>query len=174
MDNLPETKPTRQIFFVLLGIAIVVLAVVGIYYWVQKNKSGGRTALSPASSQPSVVSGSSTIRHLPVNEPLGSFLGNIPVERENPLLNTSQIIGNKEKVTYRFVSKKSPEENFEIYKKYLTDNKYTITNTVNQSDLKSLSAKNRFVSIDITMSINKQTMRSIVEITIVGLAIIHK
>ena len=173
MDNLPETQNLPKEKKIPSGLVLLVLIIIvfcfAVYYLIEEQKNqkltnipGLPTANSPSTPNP-------TIKQLSVDKLPPLFPRDILLEKEAEVLqNYSQIVGNKEQDTRQFVSQKSLSNNFQIYKKYLTDKKWTIISIIDKPELKSLSAKRGLVFLSITLIINKKTTQNIVYITVVG------
>ena len=67
--------------------------------------------------------------------------------------------------TLQYITKKSLEENFQLYQKYLKDKGWEILSTVDQPYNKSLSAKKLSVFINIIMIVDQQNNQKVIGIT---------
>jgi len=168
MENQAEIRQTAKPAFLqnptLLVVLVLLVAgflIFGSYQTVKIKKP----------SEPAIQSTSppESIKQIPPEKLPSFFPAKIPLEKNAQVLqNYSQIIGNKEQSTRQFISQKSLEENFKLYKKYLIDDKWEIINVTEGAEINSLSAKKAPNNLNITISQNKQTNQVIVDITLVG------
>lgn len=166
MKNLLKAKLAHTKVIIVALVAITAILIIGIYSWFQKNPESSFIPQFPLEKK-------TNIKQLPIDQLPRLLPPDIPLEitKESGIRvvqNYSQIVGNKEQNTYAFLSNKTLEQNFEIYKKFLQDDHWTIVSVVNQTDLKSISAKKTPNYLSVTINLNKQTNQTIVDITIVA------
>jgi hypothetical protein len=171
MSKLSEIKLSSKLSALLIVGAILLVAVIcGGYFWLYYKEIKEKP--------PSVLlQKKAGIKQIPLNELPRLLPPDIPLEKNALILqNYSQVIGNREQATRQFLSSKSLKENFEIYQNYLKNKNWSIISTVDGPDLKSLAARKERPPdvISITISKNKQTNQVIVDITLVGPALIKK
>jgi hypothetical protein len=160
----------------LIPVIVITILVVGGYFWLNpKNKVEPKSKVEPTATSDFSTSIPESIKQIPPEKLPSFFPLKIPLEKNAKVLqNYSQIIGNKEQSTRQFISQKSIAENFRIYKDYLQKNSWTIVNTLDQPEIKSLSAKKTPNNLIITMTSNNLTKEVIVDITMIGPAAVKQ
>lgn len=185
MDNLPENKNlpkgmlnvqgkqfSSQI--VILALIIITLTVVG-YYWTEKKKDQVSSPNLTPQALPRPFSG------IIINVKNGELPENLPpdIVKEKdvqvlqsyytrPFPYNNELTVFQVQSSFRFVSKKEPNENFILYSKYLKDNGWKIIDSKDKKDIKKLTAIKGPDQLNITISPSPATKE-----TIVGLFNIH-
>jgi len=126
------------------------------------------------SEESSVVNENIEVTKVPTGELPGTIPSNIPLE-ENALIVENTVITAPEKpgviqYTRKFVSNKSPEENYAIYKDFLNANNWEIVSSVEQETLMSLIAlsPDKTQQLFITVSENTISGEVTVDLTVVA------
>lgn len=167
MDNPFHTKPPHPKLLIVLAVVIVILAS-GIY-WAQKKK--GQGPISPPSTSQKTTTPTYTTKLLSSTDITKLLPINLPLEKDAQVLQSSQVIDKEgtEQINYQFVTQKTLAENFNLYKNYLVNNGWKIQNTLNNQDLKSISAtkETEKKTINITVSKNTLTGENIVDISLI-------
>jgi len=97
-----------------------------------------------------------------------SFPSDIPIEKKTKVLEnySATTTGNGFQTTRRFVSKKTIQENFNLYEKYLKSNNWAIVSTIDEEKVKAITAtKSDNQQMYITISQNSITGDVVVDIT---------
>ena len=80
---------------------------------------------------------------------------NLPWEKGAAILQnftaTDPATGNVQ-ATRVYQSAKTPDDNFTVYQKYLKDNGWTVSSSINQPNIKNLSAAKASAHLDITIT----------------------
>lgn len=94
---------------------------------------------------------------------------NLPLEQDALVLQNYESKNDqtgRQQSTRAYVSAKTPEENLEIYRRYLTDSGWSEPASFNQQDLKSLSADKDGDHLDAIFARDAASGRSTVTITV--------
>ena len=154
-DNNENEIDIKKVLVFIIVVALIVTA--GIVYWTQFR--GGQDIVVPVD-----------VTNLDENKlPVG-------IPKDLPMEENAQILQNYEakeqdsnnlQSTRQYISQKSLQENFDLYKKYLEDNNWVILTATDMDDLKGIMAKNNSGEImDITFSKNQITDEITVDITL--------
>lgn len=148
-----EGKKTYQVFLVIGLIAVVVVAVLTIIKMKQKT--------TPEKKEITVKTKDYNPEELP-----DKFPKEIPLEKDATVIinnDTTSSIGHFSAIR-RFESKKTLQDNFDLYKDFFNKNGWTIANTVDTENLKIINASKDKMSVRI--DINKNTVTNIITVDI--------
>jgi uncharacterized iron-regulated membrane protein len=142
------------VVILLVVLLIVVLALAWKYSkqnaGVNSNPVGNPGAQTPKQqSQPMV--GVSTV---PSAQIPPSMPANLPFETNAKILNNFTVkdpTTGKTQSTRTYVSQKTIDENFAIYQKYLQDNGWTVTSSLDKSTVKNLNATKASANLSIVL-----------------------
>jgi hypothetical protein len=156
-------KNRRRTILYILVFAAVALAIGGYYYWSYYKYKARQTAVPTSLEMLDVPYDEIDPEVVPLRIPQ-----NIPLEKDAAVI--ANYVDNKSEVfqsTRKFVSKKSLEENYQIYSQYLKDWEWSIISQVDEKDLKYWSATNeKYLGVlGITISRNANSGEVVVDIT---------
>lgn len=164
-----KSKPF--IFRVILVVAIITAVLAGIVYffkpliqkWAQQTLPPQRTP--PENIQMSVTSFNS----IPPDKLPARFPLDIPIEKETKVLHNDTFIANNqdEYSSRTFISGKTLEENYNLYKTYLIKSGWTILKDKNEENLKIVVAQKKVGQISVGIKKDAAKNEVIVSITLI-------
>lgn len=168
MDNLLENQISSRVVIVIL---IVFTLLIIECYWLGEQKNKSLSIISPLSQKsPSKY----TIKPLTFDELKKLLPYKFPLEQNVQIVRSFKEVNidrsnGTVQINYQFVSKKTPTENFNLYKTYLERNNWKLQNIINETDIKSLSAAKEAEQkkINITISKNILTGQNIIDISLI-------
>jgi hypothetical protein len=105
---------------------------------------------------------------LPAGQSVVFWPANLPLEAGATMLqNYQQDVEAKQQGTKQFLSQKTLTENFELYKKYLSDNNWQVSATIDQAGIKYLSAQKDNIFFSITTTPYAGSKQTLVDLTLV-------
>lgn len=128
----------------IIILGIVLLALVGL--WALKKDKQEKKVTNLSENNTTSEDGPKNVlpykeKDVPAESLPEGFVQGFPLEQNSVVLNNSSAnTASGLQSSRMFVSKKSLEENYKIYSEYLTKNKWKVLTSVNNSDLKSISA----------------------------------
>ncbi len=157
--------------FVVGLIILIILSGVFIVYSIFGRSEVNRGLFTPITAPQNITVNKLNINKLPSAIPVNSLLEKNTLITENDTITSIDKPGVTQ-YTRKFISKKSVDENYTIYKKYLKNNGWKILSSLENKNLRSLVAtkadnSQRFlitisensvshkVSVDLTVMINK-------------------
>jgi len=161
-------------------IVLVLIFSIGLFYFGKKifvNKNYQNN--NQGNNQEVDINKEFGVKNFELNSPFGQIPFSFNPAKINaiPINNYSHDLGDKEQFTYRFLSNKSLDENFNIYKNLILNDNWQIINTVNEDNYKAFFAKKNNYYLNITMNFKEEVeiegkiisnRKVIVDITIIG------
>lgn len=157
-----EDSPTKKILISVLGLVVLIVAGSFLYkvYW---NKLKSDTPI--VNEEPKLE-----VKYYPKEEVPGDIPKDMPFEEGAVLLRNEMLTSNtSSQIQYArgYYSKKTVEENYEIYLKYFTDNDYRITNKFTQKDFATINARKTGVEGDMQVSISRNTLTEDITVQVI-------
>ena len=166
-NNQQQTKPIfkqHKTAWKIIGVLALVLIILLVWQSTGKKK---------ATEEVPLVNENIEVQNVPTSELPSAIPNNIPLE-ENALIIENDIITAPDKpgitqYTRKFVSNKSPEENYAIYKDFLNANNWEVVSVTDEDTLKSLIAvsPNKTEQLFITVSENTISGEVTVDLTVI-------
>ncbi len=154
-------------------IAVIVLLVVILLVWLwYSQRSGRQTAQTPKQTQTAgaTIPQPLAVQTTPVpnNKLPDGFPADIPLEKGAQITqNYTAQAGGVSQATRVWVTGKTLDQNFQIYQSFFSNSKngWTIQNTVNQPNLKSITASKGKVQAIVNINENTVSKQQTVSIT---------
>jgi len=166
-NNQQQAKPIfkqHKTAWKIIGVLALVLIILLVW---QSTKNKKATEEMP------LVNENIEVQNVPTSELPSAIPNNIPLE-ENALIIENDIITAPDKpgitqYTRKFVSNKSPEENYAIYKDFLNANNWEVVSVTDEDTLKSLIAvsPDKTEQLFITVSENTISGEVTVDLTVI-------
>jgi len=154
----------------IIGVLALVLTLIMALVWQSTKKN---QPIEQENNQSRSINENIKATKVPTGELPQAIPANIPLE-ENALIIENDIITAPDKpgitqYTRKFVSGRSPEENYEIYRNFAVANKWEIVSSVEQETLMSLIAVNpdKTEQLFITVSENTISGEVTVDLTVI-------
>ena len=145
---------------------MVLILVIALIFWRYMEKTD-------TSEQIPEINENIKVTKVPTGELPQAIPANIPLE-ENALIIENDIITAPEKpgitqYTKKFISNRSPDENYEIYKEFIVANNWEVVSVTDEDTLKSLIAvsPNKTEQLFITVSENTISGEVTVDLTVI-------
>ena len=155
-----------SINFKKVGFLLVLILVIALIFWRYMEKTD-------TSEQIPEINENIKVTKVPTGELPQAIPANIPLE-ENALIIENDIITAPEKpgitqYTKKFISNRSPDENYESYKEFIVANNWEVVSVTDEDTLKSLIAvsPNKTEQLFITVSENTINKQVTVDLTVV-------
>lgn len=151
-----ETKSSKKIWIYFLLILILTAAAIFVY----KSSKSVSIEEQPVLGQPNFLDPNQIPEGFPVS---------FPIEAGAEILQSyNSETENQTQATRKFVSKKTLKENFDFYKKYITDNDWTIVSESDDVLVKYLSSRKDSTSLSISMTADSlDASKNIVDVNFV-------
>lgn len=152
---------------IIIFVVVVVLAGFSYYFVWQKNKVNKIAEQQKTQNQEQPAKTDSPSVQVVDNSKLpDKFPVNIPLEAGAQIEQNYNVdLADKTQASRRFASTKSLAENYKLYGDWLKQDGWEIQNTLDNSDLKALSAIKGEGSLNITISQNLTTKQIFVDIS---------
>ena len=163
MHNFLSSHKMVWVFGAIGAVAILTMAIVAILSPRSNTPSNEMANKAEKQEKPAVE-----IKKVDESQLPDQFPAEIPLEAG------AQVTGNytattpdgRFQATRSFETKKTLEENLRIYQDFLKSHGWTITSTINQTQLKAILATKDSSNIQINMSLNPTTKVKAVDITV--------
>lgn len=157
-----QESSQKNILLIVIGLALFIVVGLLLYkmYW------GSVEVKEPISDQPKL-----NTQYYPQEEIPGDIPKDMPFEEGAPLLRNEMLsVSQNERVQYArgYYSKKSIEENYNIYLEYFKENKYSIVNSVLEENFASIGVLKSGVGGGLQVSISKNVLTNDVTVQIVS------
>lgn len=163
----PKTK-------IIISLAVLVILVLAWFAFGHNSKIGNKAGNNPSTQTSSSTEPTSsqtplnvTKTEVPKNQAPQGFPADIPIEKGATITQNYNATADNGLVqaTRTFITKQTLDQNFTIYSNYLKNAGWSITNTLNLSTTKVLSAKKGDANLQITISTNSITKVNTVDIS---------
>ena len=177
MENVQlEQGPKHKTAWKIIGVLALVLIILLVWQSTENNQSNNE-AIEPENNQNQSIDESINedlkVAKVPTGELPAGIPANIPLE-ENALIVQNDVItapaeSGQTQYTRKFVSNKSLDENYEIYKEFIAANNWEVVSVTDEATLKSLIAVNpdKTEQLFITVSENTISGEVTVDLTVI-------
>lgn len=158
-----QDSTPKKLLLTVLGLVVIVIALFLIYTTYFNKKAPTEVVV--------VEDPKLNIKYYPNEEIPGDIPKDIPFEEGAVLVRNEMLTSNtSSQIQYArsYFSKKSVKDNYDIFLKYFTDNKYNILDDTLQKDFASINANKEGVESEVQVSVSKNSITGDITVHVIS------